>query len=75
MIFREIKHINASIGQMVLRSPEKSYKVIYHVDRDEYYISGGFLGYNHYGFDTFGKRQLRAIHKAMCNRIGRIIPI
>jgi hypothetical protein len=75
MIFHEIKHINASIGQIVLRLPEKTYKVIDIVHRDEYYISGGFLGYNQYGLDTFRKSQLRSIHKAMCNRIKRIIPI
>jgi hypothetical protein len=75
MIFHEIKHINASIGQMVLKLPEKSYKVIDQVDSAGYYISGGFLGYNHYGLYTFGRSQLRSIHKAICNRTGRIIPI
>lgn len=76
MIFHEIKELNSSIGQVVLRLPSKSHKVIDHVDRDGYYyFSGRFIGYDKYGLPTFYRQQSRAIHKAMCNNIERIIPV
>jgi hypothetical protein len=76
MIFHEIKELNLSIGQAVLRLPAKSRKVIDYVDKDGYYYcSGGFFGYDKYGFPSLYRPQSRAIHKAMCDHIDRIIPV
>lgn len=76
MIFHEIKELNLSIRQVVLRLPAKSRKVIDYVDKDGYYyLSGGFFRYDKYGLPPLYRQQSRAIHQAMCDNIDRLIPV
>ena len=75
MIFREIKHLNLSVGDKVIRLPQKTNNVISEFYNNWYYLNGPFLGYDCFGL--YGTRLTihKRIHEAITGRIYRIIPI